>query len=300
MELEHIACDLCGNPGYRVRYRKPDNWLRGSLYAFPVVECDECHLVYVNPRPTMAAMSSFYPTGYHDGRDHASYWPRYQEQQALLPELTGKRVLDIGCARGDFLSFLLDRGHDFEAHGIDAFSMGVADPRISFTKGSFNSAAYPEGWFDLVMAWAVFEHLHEPSSYFTEAARVLAPGGKLIILVTNAESLYGRVAYLEDVPRHTYHYSEKTLAAYAEKSSLRLLDVRYDDRIFDGRGRGMFRILLGRLAGFSWEKMMRNELQQHHRAAMMVGGLLDTMLFATHWEAKLRRSGIMVATYEKP
>jgi SAM-dependent methyltransferase len=299
MELEHIVCDLCGGKTYRERYRKPDNWLRLNLFQFPVVECDTCGLVFVNPRPTMAAMADFYPRGYHDGRDAPSFRDRYRAQRAVLPPLGGKRVLDIGCARGDFLSFLLDH-EDFEAHGVDAFSPDVGDARIRFIRGAFDEAAYPARMFDLVMSWAVFEHLHHPSRYFTETARVLAPKGRLVVLVTNSESLYGRTAYLEDVPRHTYHYSERTLSAYAQKCGLRLVDVAFNDAIFDGRGRGTFRILAGRMAGFTWERAMRSELRFHTRAAMKVGAALDAACFATHWEAKLRRSGIIIATYEKP
>ena len=73
MQLEHVPCDLCGSTSYGVRYRKPDNWLRSTLFEFPVVECDGCSLVYVNPRPTMAAMAGLYPDGYHDGRDGACH-----------------------------------------------------------------------------------------------------------------------------------------------------------------------------------------------------------------------------------
>lgn len=299
MELELVPCDLCGSDSYRVRYYKPDTWLRSTLYQFPVVECDRCGLVYVNPRPTAAGMASFYPAGYHDGRDADGFTARYRRQAALLPRLAGKKVLDVGCARGDFLSFLLER-ESFEAHGVDAYSGGVSDPRIHFVDAQLTQAGYPDGMFDLVMAWAVFEHLHHPSAYFEESARVLVPGGRLMILVTNANSLYGSKAFMEDVPRHTYHYTEETLGAYGRKSGLRLENVLFDDAIFDGRGRGTFRLLAGKFTGFSWEKSMRKELSLVSRLAMKAGTLVDLVAFSTHWEARLRRSGVMIATYEKP
>ena len=300
MQLEHVSCDLCGGLEYRVRYRKPDNWLRLNLFEFPVVECDHCGLVYVNPRPTIESMAAFYPEGYHDDRDSEAFRKRYEAQMAMLPDLSGANVLDIGCARGDFLSYLLDHGPAFQAHGIDAFSNGVGDSRIDFMQSTFEDTGYPPDHFDVVMSWAVFEHIHHPSAYFAEAARVLKPGGKLVILVTNAESLYGRSAYSEDVPRHTYHYSARTLSSYARKSNLRLDRIVYDDRIFDGRGKGALRMLLGRLAGFTWERPMLNELKLHHRWAMKLGSLLDLMVFSSHWEAALGRNGIMIATYDKP
>jgi hypothetical protein len=59
-------------------------------------------------------------------------------------------------------------------------------------------------------------------------------------------------------------------------------------------------MLAGRASGFTWEKSMRGELSLATRAAMKIGGAADAVFFAAHWEARLRRSGIMIATYEKP
>lgn len=176
MLLEHVACDLCGSNKYRVRYTKPDNWLQHNLFQFPVVECLQCSLVYVNPRPTMECMTAFYPPDYHSNRDDASFIERYERQRKYLPKLKGKVVLDIGCARGDFLSYLLKHEGDFEAFGVDAFSEEVCDPRIKFLPDLFTNNCYEAGSFDVVTSWAVFEHLHHPLSYFAEAARVLKRG----------------------------------------------------------------------------------------------------------------------------
>jgi 2-polyprenyl-3-methyl-5-hydroxy-6-metoxy-1,4-benzoquinol methylase len=46
------------------------------------------------------------------------------------------------------------------------------------------NANLKESSFDIVTAWAVFEHLHNPSDYFFEVQKVLKPGGKFIFLVT--------------------------------------------------------------------------------------------------------------------
>ncbi len=300
MLLEHVPCDLCGSDRYRIRYAKPDNWLRNSLYQFPVVECLDCGLVYVNPRPSPESMAAFYPPGYHDNRDTAESNKRYALQKAHLPKLEGKRVLDIGCARGDFLAYLLGDANDFEAYGVDAYSDRVTDTRIRFFAGSFTDMPHEAGSFDLVMAWAVFEHLHHPREYFGKAAELLKPGGEMVILVTNADSLYGRMAYAEDVPRHTYHFSVSTLGKYGQKAGLRLERVMFSDSIFDGRGTGSVAHVLGRIAGFTWEKEMLGTLGVVAKAAYALGSLVDRVVFAFHWEATLKRSGILVARYVKP
>ncbi len=104
--FEHVNCDLCGCGEYTVRYRKPDNWSWLNQFEFPVVECIRCGLVYVNPRPTPESMAYYYPAGYHDNRDTEAFQKRYALQLEFLPALTGEKVLDIGCARGEWLHFL--------------------------------------------------------------------------------------------------------------------------------------------------------------------------------------------------
>jgi SAM-dependent methyltransferase len=217
----------------------------------------------------------------------------------MLPDIDGGKVLDIGCASGDFLGYLLEQGSDFEAHGIDAFSDSVGDTRIQFKKSVLTDAGYPDNYFDCVMAWAVFEHLHHPKQYFEEVSRVLKPGKELLILVTNSESIYGRYAGTEDVPRHTYHFSRKTLSMYGRESGLRLKELIFNDDIFDGRGIGLFGMAMGRLAGLTWEIEMLDRQRLYQRVMRKIGRVIDLILFATHWEARLGMSGIMVARFVK-
>ena len=177
MLLEHVPCDLCASKEYKVRYRKPDNWLRETLFEFPVVECLHCGLVYENPRPALESMGAFYPIDYHVGRDGENFVRRYSVQKVLLPNISGKRVLDIGCARGDFLTYLLNTGIAFKPYGVDAFSTGVVDNRINFEKGLFTAIGYESDYFDLVMSWAVFEHLHRPTEYFFRSCESFKAAG---------------------------------------------------------------------------------------------------------------------------
>ena len=117
--LEHVSCDFCGSKTYRVRYLKPDNWLWLDLFAYPVVECLDCGLVYVNPRPPFDEMGRFYPPGYHEARDTEEHHRRYEVQAEYLHSLNREAVLDIGCARGDWLHFLKEQHPDIDAHGVE-------------------------------------------------------------------------------------------------------------------------------------------------------------------------------------
>lgn len=292
--LEHVACDLCGCAEYRLRYRKPDNWLWVNQFEYPVVECLGCGLVYVNPRPTPEAMEAFYPAGYHDNRNSETFLRKYEVMLEYLPDLRTGRVLDIGCARGDFLTFLKQRRPGLSLFGVDAYSDNVSSGDIHFFRTTLPACGFAPDFFDLVTAWAVFEHLHEPLAYFKAVAGILRPGGRFVFLVTNSESLYGRRAFVEDVPRHLYHFSEKTLNRYAEASGLVLRRCSYDDRIWDGRGLGTFKYGLLLLCGGSWEGMYLKRLTPLQKYARRLGERIDAAVFKYHWERRIRRSGVMI------
>jgi SAM-dependent methyltransferase len=244
-------------------------------------------------------MRLFYPQGYYNGRDVETNLNRYAAETAFLPKLTAEKVLDIGCARGDFLCFLKRMYANIELYGVDYFSDGVTSGDIHFYKQPLTKCAFETGKFDIVTAWAVFEHLHKPSEYFQEVSRILKDGGKFIFLVTNAESLLSRMGFLEDVPRHTYHFSERTLAKYAHKYGFKLSRCIYDDGIYDGRGIGTFHFMLSRLVGITWEKKYFRKVNRVQQRFANIGSFLDKVIFSTHWEAKLGRSGIMVAEFIK-
>ena len=82
----------------------------------------------------------------------------------------GECHLDIGCGDG----FFLRRSPCSEAFGLD---MRMGDPAID----SQNPLPFESSQFDLVTMLAVLEHLTEPRAVIQDIARVLKPGGRLVL-----------------------------------------------------------------------------------------------------------------------
>lgn len=299
IELEHVHCDLCGGNRTRVRYRKPDTWLWLTPFAFPVVECLDCGLVYVNPRPTPRTMSHYYPAEFFAERDNERFQKQYATQLEFIPQLTGERVLDVGCARGDWLDFLRHRYPGIQCVGVDIYPQQIRYEGIEYHHRSLTECDFAENSFDLITAWAVFEHLHHPGEYFSAVANMLKKSGRFVFLVTNSESLYGRRAYREDIPRHLYHFSEKTLRLYAEKFGFEFSRIVFDDRIWDGRGHGTFYHGLMSLLGVDWETIYMKRIGAIRTQIGRIGRLLDRVVFWGHWEARMKASGIMICEFTK-
>jgi 2-polyprenyl-3-methyl-5-hydroxy-6-metoxy-1,4-benzoquinol methylase len=113
----------------------------------------------------------------------------------------GLRWLDIGCGRGDLLRLVRERWEPAELRGTDALDWLAEDLR-----GAVEFAALPaersEGLApaDRVMMVEVIEHLEAPWSALRAAARLLAPGGRIVVSTPNLGTLRHR---LELVARGT-------------------------------------------------------------------------------------------------
>lgn len=110
-----------------------------------------------------------------------------EHERALVKaafEPLGSRVLDLGCGEG---ATLLHLGAPPGATGIDLFPEKIAFaqqrlPACRFVAGSVYELPFEAGAFDHLLVRDVIHHLDEPARLVDEAARVLAPGGRLDVL----------------------------------------------------------------------------------------------------------------------
>jgi SAM-dependent methyltransferase len=112
----------------------------------------------------------------------------YYEQpnlRALLPPVSGRRVLDAGCGAGRTSEWLVEQGA--EVVGIDASHEMLRRARERVPAASFALAdlaeplAFEDASFDLAVAGLVMHYLRDWVPTLRELRRVLRPGGIFVL-----------------------------------------------------------------------------------------------------------------------
>ena len=124
------------------------------------------------------------------GIPEENYWFQrhvvaYHDAAERVP---GMDVLDAGCGEGYGSAILAGRaasvvGVDAERDVIEHAAERY--PSVRFQTGDLATLAFPDGSFDAVVTFQVIEHLQSPRGFVTECARVLRPGGMLVLSTPN-------------------------------------------------------------------------------------------------------------------
>ena len=190
-------------------------------------------------------------------------WKRQTVRTAL--DGAGGRVLDICCGTGD-LCFLAAKMGARRVTGLD-FTLpmltvarrrkGEKQPRVEFAEGDALRLPFPVGSFDAITVAYGLRNVADPAAALAEMLRVLAPGGRAVILDFGkpdnrvAASVYGAflhtmmpaVGWLFHRDPQTYLYIPASLERYPGQRGVAELmksagfaNVRYENRLLGTMG----------------------------------------------------------------
>lgn len=205
------------------------------------VKCRNCGLVYMNPRPTEEELKLFYSNEYRRLYNPATA-PEVFDQETnpvarkrvtLVDRFASHygKALDVGCATGNFLRILKDKG--WQTFGIEpnvAYSDYAKEQGLDIFTDTLDEKEFDEEAFHVITLFHTLEHLRNPLDSLLKIKKWLVPGGLCFIEVPNLDTLRLKISkkyytyYFQ--PAHNYEFSPLTLKRMLEKVGFKVLQLR--------------------------------------------------------------------------
>ena len=197
--------------------------------GFEHVRCFSCDMVYVSPVLTDEKVYAFY-------QNEDSYtsvlmndlqvtmdFKKFHYGLDLIEEIVPQKgkLLDIGCGPGAFLKVAKEREWDVRGLEFNRFCIEqLRKDNIEVVDVQLKKAGFESNSFQCITLWTVLEHVMEPDDLLSDVASILAPGGVVLILVPNVDSLANRILH----ERSTTFAGESHVNLFNAKSLTMLLN----------------------------------------------------------------------------
>ena len=144
-----------------------------------------------------------------------------------------KTILDIGCGTGDFLHFCQQNNWNITGVEPNENARNLASEKLGLDNSISESVEIlmkdQSKRFDVITMWHVLEHVPNLEEYISFLKQLLKQNGRLIIAVPNYKSYdakhYGKFWAAYDVPRHLWHFSQKSIKQIFSKFDLELVNT---------------------------------------------------------------------------
>ncbi len=220
-----VPC-LCGSLYNDIPIASIDRW---GLSAHTVL-CKECGLIRLHPRWDDETYYRIYNKYYwqlangNKDIDEKRFWLSVERSAESMEDLTqrvditGKKILEIGCSYGAALFRLKNSGanklvgYDYDK---DVLELGRAYTELDLREGGLQGALDNGERYDVVILRHVFEHFLDPENEGRLLKKLISPQGYLFIEVPgvfdSTPSEWKRDLYERMDVFHSFYYSIGTL-----------------------------------------------------------------------------------------
>lgn len=235
-------CPVCRHTALTNYFICKDHSVSGESFA--LTKCAKCELVFTNPRPSIKGLSKYYESENYISHSNKSnnlinlaykivrQYTLFRKIKLINEYTKDKKLLDFGCGTGEFLKKC--QKQNFQVTGYEPNELARRQTR---QKGIelIESIENNKHKFDIITAWHVVEHLPDLINDMKHLRKILKKDGVMFIAVPNLSSLDAK-HYQEnwaglDVPRHLYHFTQKSFHSLLSQTKLKLIDIK--PMIFD-------------------------------------------------------------------
>lgn len=190
-----------------------------------ICQCSGCGLVQLSNDPVPYFKEVIRASGFSPemGDFRSRQFTQFVEQHALK----GRKVIEIGCGQGEYLSIMQQTGVD--AYGLEYSAESVKQcikNGLKVTKGFVQShvdriAGSP---FDAFCMMSYLEHLPDPNSTLGGIKHNLAEGAVGLVEVPNFDMIINKKLFAEFIGDHLFYFTRDTLSTTLKNNGFDILE----------------------------------------------------------------------------
>ena len=152
----------------------------------------------------------------------------WRELEKLLPDFSGKRVLDLGCGYGWHCAYAAQHGAaavlgtDLSEKMLATAQAKNGAPQITYRRSAMEDLAFPDGSFDVILSSLALHYVRDFVPLVERIVRWLTPGGHFIFSVEHPvftaygsqDWYYGPEGEILHFPVDNYYYEGKRDAVF--------------------------------------------------------------------------------------
>jgi nucleoside-diphosphate-sugar epimerase/SAM-dependent methyltransferase len=192
-----------------------------------VCQCPDCGLVQLNSAPVPYHREVVRAAGFSD--EMKAFREKQFQEFSLKYELAGRKVLEIGCGKGEYLRLLSDQG--MAAEGLE-YAQASVD--VCLASGLVAHQGYldddksplPGGPYDAFVMLNFLEHMPDPRNVLKNLRAILADGGIGLIEVPNFDMIVKEGLFSEFISDHLFYFARDTLLNLLNISGFEVLDCQ--------------------------------------------------------------------------
>ncbi len=231
-----VLCPACLTKNDTIELSKND---------FTYIECCQCKMLYMSPRPTVEILSKFYPNSKQyqffneyifpasiDVRREKIFKPRVNKvlQYCEAFDVEKEKLIEIGTGYGIFCEEMVKKNVFTEVVGVeasDSLAKTCLDHGYRLYNGLFEELEIHET-FNVVVAFEVLEHVFEPKS-FLEKVFALMHSNSLLMLTFPAWTGFDTSVLREHSSaidhEHLNYFTEKSISHLLQSLGFDVLEI---------------------------------------------------------------------------
>lgn len=229
-------CPACFGANYSSEFTKS-----GFTYA----QCRDCDTLFVTPRPTYENLMQFYTDSPSTkfwvneffmpmvgARREKIFKPRAEFITSKFPALINLKIADVGAGFGIFLEELRKIWPDADITAIEP-SIDMAaicrEKNINVMCSMVEDVDSTKNKFDLLTAFELFEHLHQPITFLNKANELLNEGGYLFFTTLNSLGFDIQLLWENSKsvfpPHHLNFFNPHSITVLLKKCGFKVVDI---------------------------------------------------------------------------